>query len=199
MRRRLPLPLALLALLAVAPPALAADTTVDVRDFKFVDRAVQVDVGDTVTWSFVQDGHTTRSDAGLPERWNSGPDTGAVGSTFAHTFDTPGRFRYFCEPHQGFMRGTVTVGRDRFPKSQTAFRRRLRGSRISFGFRLREPARVVARLSGAAKRSATRRRLRPGRHSITFRGLESGTYRGVVTFTDDFGKVSTERVRTVVP
>ncbi len=199
MRRGLPITLASLALLVPAAPAVAADATVDVLDFKFVDRAVQVDVGDTVTWSFVQDGHTTKSDPGLPERWNSGPDTGRVGASFTHTFRTPGRYRYVCEPHQGFMRGTVTVGRDRYPRSQTAFKQRLSGNRISFGFRLREPARVVARLSGTAKRSLTRKRLRPGRHTLTFRGLDPGSYRGVVTFTDDFGKVSTERARTVVP
>jgi Copper binding proteins, plastocyanin/azurin family len=32
-----------------------------------------------------------------------------TGSTFDHTFLTPGTFHYFCSVHQGAMTGTVTV------------------------------------------------------------------------------------------
>ncbi len=47
------LPLALLTPLALASPAAAADLTVDVTsNFAFAPEAVNVDVGDTVTWSF---------------------------------------------------------------------------------------------------------------------------------------------------
>ena len=32
------------------------------------------------------------------------------GDTFIHTFDTPGTYQYFCQPHVGQgMTGTITV------------------------------------------------------------------------------------------
>lgn len=45
----------------------------------------------------------------------------APGGSFVHAFETPGRYRYFCVPHEGAeMRGTVVVrpagsGPDRSP------------------------------------------------------------------------------------
>ncbi len=45
-------------------------------------------------------GHTEWSAANLSSN----------GSTFVHTFDTPGTYAYYCQPHLGQgMTGTVTV------------------------------------------------------------------------------------------
>lgn len=197
-RHRLLIPLVLLAPLALTAPAPAADTTVRVDDFKFIAKDVKVDVGDTVTWAFDKDGHTTRSNSGQPVGWDSGPATNALGTTFLKTFDTPGRFTYFCEPHQSFMKGTVTVGSDRFAKSQASFKQTREGKKLIFAFRLREPAKVVAKLGGASRRSLTRRRLEPGRHKLAFNRLKAGAYRGTVTFTDDFDKQSNVKTSTVI-
>lgn len=194
--RRLLLPLAVLTPLALASPALAADATVRVIDFEFIEKNLAIDVGDTVTWSFEASGHTTTADRGQAESWSSaGPnnETNQAGATYAHTFTTPGRYSYICIPHQTFMTGTVTVGSDPYARSYSRFRRVVRGTKITFKFTLREPARVVAKLSGAERRSVTKRRLRPGAHSIAFARLEDGAYRGTVTFTDDFDKKSVAR------
>jgi plastocyanin len=195
---RLLLPLALATPLAFAAPAGAADTSVNVIDFEFVPRVVNVDVGDTVTWGFSAGGHTTTSRSGQAESWNSGPDTSPAGATYPKTFDTPGRFQYICIPHASFMTGEVVVGEDEFAKSHSSFKQVRRGNRITFRFTLVEPARVTAKLAGASRRSATRRRLGTGSHSIAFRELRAGQYRGTVSFTDDFDKTTRVRTFTVI-
>jgi plastocyanin len=194
--RRLLIPLAVLSPLVLAAPAMAADTAVSVVDFAFNARSVQIDPGDTVTWNFAVAGHTTTSNAGQAERWDSGPRTG--GATFAHTFTKPGRFTYICLPHQTFMKGTVTVGTDEHRKSQSKFSQSRRGSTVTYKFTLVEAAKVSIKLSGAAKRSATRKRLGAGRYSIPFRNMKPGKYTGKATFTDDFGKKSAVRISTTV-
>ncbi len=196
---RLLIPLAVLSPLAFAAPAMAADTSVSVVDFAFQAKSVQVDPGDKVTWNFAVAGHTTTSDSGQAERWNSGPQTNDGGTSFEHTFTKPGRFTYICLPHQTFMKGTVTVGSDRYKKSTSKFSQSRRGSRVTYKFTLVEAAKVSIKLSGAAKRSTTRKRLSAGKHSIAFRNMDPGRYTGSATFTDDFGKKSVVRVTTTVP
>jgi plastocyanin len=194
-RRRLLIPLAVLSPLVLAAPA-AADATVEVLDFEFRPKEVRVGVGETITWNFVGSGHTTTSDRGQPETWNSGDATFPPGSTYQHTFTKPGRFSYVCTPHRTFMKGAVVVGTDEHRRSYSSFKRVRRGSKVTFSFRLVEAAKVEIRLSGAAKRSATRKRLEPGRHSIVIKKLKAGRYRAKATFTDDFDKKSV--VETVV-
>jgi plastocyanin len=196
---RLLIPLVLLTPFALASPAAAVDQTVDVTsNFTFAPDVVNIDVGDTVTWSFSGGGHTTTSDSGQPESWNSGPEVNAVGTTYPYTFNNPGRFSYYCIPHQSFMKGAVVVGTDEFRKSQASFKKTLRGSKVTFSFRLVEAAKVVASIKGPNKKKATRKRLKPGRYSIALRGLKEGRYKGNVTFTDDFDKVSKVKVSVVV-
>jgi plastocyanin len=197
--RRLLIPLAVLSPLALAAPATGADTSVSVVDFAFEAKNVKVDVGDTVTWNFVEGAHTTTSDRGQAERWSSGPATNAPGSNYKHTFTKPGRFTYICLPHQTFMKGTVTVGADEHRKSQSKFSQSRRGSTVTYRFTLVEAAKVSIKLSGAAKRSEMRKRLGAGRYSIPFRNMKPGKYTGKATFTDDFGKKSVVRITTTVP
>jgi plastocyanin len=195
---RLLIPLAVLIPLALAPAATAADTSVNVVDFSFQPRDVQIEVGDKVTWNFAVGGHTTTSNAGQAERWNSGPETNAGGTTFEHTFTKPGRFTYICLPHQTFMKGSVTVGSDQFRKSQSRFSQSRRGSTVTYRFTLVEAAKVSIKISGPARRSASRKRLGAGKYSIPFRNMKPGKYTGTATFTDDFGKKSVVRITTVV-
>jgi plastocyanin len=196
--RRLLIPLAVLSPLVLASPALGADAAVNVVDFSFQPREVQVGVGEKVTWSFAVGGHTTTSAPGQAERWNSGPATSPAGTTFEHTFTKPGRFSYICIPHQSFMRGTVVVGTDEHRRSQSRFSQSRSGSTVTYRFTLVEAAKASIRLSGEARRSASRKRLEPGRHSIRFRNMRSGKYNGRATFTDDFGKRSVVRFTTTV-
>jgi plastocyanin len=194
--KRLLIPLAVLSPLALASPAQAADASVNVFDFEFIEKEVQVGVGETVTWNFVAAGHTTTSDHGQAESWDSGVELKPSGASFRHTFDIPGRYSYYCRPHQSFMKGTVVVGTDEHRKSQSRIRWVRRGSKITFSFTLVEAAKVEIKLSGAAKRSATSKRLRPGKHSIVIKRLKPGRYRARAIFTDDFDKKSV--VNTVI-
>ena len=195
---RLLIPLAVMTPLVLAAPAVGADATVRVINFEFDAKSVKVGVGEKVTWSFVDDGHTTKSDAGQVERWNSGPEVDPAGSTFEKTFNRPGRFSYVCEPHQTFMKGTVTVGTDEHRKSQSKFSQSRRGSTVTYNFTLVEAAKVSIKLQGEAKRSASSKRLGPGKHSIKLRNMEPGKYNGTATFTDDFGKKSVVKISTTV-
>jgi plastocyanin len=196
-RRLLPIPLALLAALAAAAPAGAADVEVGVVDFNFQPAARSIAVGDTVIWSFNSSGHTTTANRGQAERWNSGlrPD----GQTFRHSFTRPGRFQYVCTPHSFFMRGTVTVGSDSVRDTVDAFRTTRSGSSVRVSFELNEAATVTYRLSGAERRTVRKGRLPAGRHSFRVRSLEAGSYSGTLALADDFDRKTNPKKSFRVP
>ena len=188
-------PLVLLIPLAVAAPASAEDHRVDVVNTSFQPGTLQINPGDRVIWSFLEDSHTTTSRSGQAESWNSGPEPSPTGATFDHTFDTPGRYQYICIPHQLFMDGVVQVGRDEFARSYSRFRQTRRGNSLNVAFRLAEPAKVTVRLRGPSRRTVIRRRLEAGSRSIKLSRLREGSYRTTVTFVDDFDKRSVARAR----
>lgn len=86
---------------------------VEVRDFDFFPKEIQVDVGDTVRWIWTGDiAHTSTSDAiSGDDTWNSGLlENGAV---FDVVISTAGSHPYYCIPHgapggEG-MSGTITA------------------------------------------------------------------------------------------
>jgi plastocyanin len=102
----------------------ASDSVVVIRmtnEMKFVPNQVTVKVGQTVEWVGEPDGpsHNVTTD---PEkvvdpghvsfpRGAKPFDSGIIksGKSFRHTFTTPGVYRYVCQPHEGVMRGEVTV------------------------------------------------------------------------------------------
>lgn len=97
--------LCVLLLALLAPPTLrGAEWNVEIQNFAFTPRELEIDVGDTVIWT-QRDlvGHTTTSDTGV---WSS--PLLFVNQTFSHTFDEPGTFPYHCVPHPE-MRGTIIV------------------------------------------------------------------------------------------
>ncbi|HWO99670.1 MAG TPA: plastocyanin/azurin family copper-binding protein [Methylococcus sp.] len=82
----------------------AATVDVQVRNFDFVPKVVNIRVGDTVRWIWVDGGHSVTSDG----RFNSQIQGG--GFTFAQTFHQPGQVPYYCIPHRSTgMTGTVNV------------------------------------------------------------------------------------------
>ncbi|WP_199774298.1 cupredoxin domain-containing protein [Salinibacter altiplanensis] len=111
---------------ALATPAVAqtseepAVTIGMTNTLSFTKDTVRVEVGETVRWensSVIV--HTVTADSEeatmeesmrLPEgaapfhSGNLAPD-----ETFEYTFETPGRYRYFCVPHEAAMRATVIV------------------------------------------------------------------------------------------
>jgi plastocyanin len=196
--RFLPIPLALLLALAAPAPASAAEVEITATDFRFSPTPRTIGVGDTVIWSFQASGHTTTAARGQAERWNSGPSTTPAGQTFRHTFNRPGRFQYFCIPHQGFMRGTIQVGTDQVRDTVDAFRAARSGSSVRVSFELNEPATVTFRLRGAERRTVRRGRLAAGRHSFRVRGLDAGSYRSTLALADDFDKKASAQKSFVV-
>ena len=103
MRQRI-LPALVLFLLCL-PAARAANVNVTVSGFSFNPSTVNINAGDTVTWTGIGAGHTVTANDGS---FRSG-DPGEVPS-FSHTFNAAGSFGYHCEPHQFIgMAGTVNV------------------------------------------------------------------------------------------
>ena len=193
---RLLIPLALLTPPVAASPAVAFNWRVDATEaFTFEPAERFIAAGDSVTWNFQDDGHTSTSVKGQAESWNSAPsgETNAAGTAYSHTFDTPGRYEYVCTPHQTFMKGVVQVGTDTVGDSVDNFKSKRRGNRVKLSFLLNEPARVTYKLKGPSRRTVKRGRLAAGRYSITLRRLRRGTYRGVLTVLDDFDKKATPR------
>ena len=94
------------AFAAFTPTAAADDAAVTIDDNVFVPSSVTIEVGDTVTWTWSgSNNHSTSSDAGQAESWDSGIRSSG---TFAHTFDDAGTFTYHCTVHSS-MHGTVVV------------------------------------------------------------------------------------------
>ncbi len=86
------------------------NVNVSIVNFSFSPAQLIVRVGTAVTWTN-NDGnvrHTTTSDDGV---WDSGLLSG--GGTFSVTFDQPGIYPYYCQPHGGpggqGMSGTIIV------------------------------------------------------------------------------------------
>jgi len=193
--KRLALPLAVLFALLPAAPAAAFDWSVEAADdFTFKPAERTIALGDSVTWSFPSEGHTTASVKGQADSWRSVADgVNPVGSTFTHVFNTPGRFQYVCLQHKDFMKGVIEVGTDTVVDSVSRFKSKRTGKRVKLSFVLNEPATIRYSLKGPSRRTVKRGRMAPGAHSFTLRRLKRGTYRGVLTVVDDFDKKSTPR------
>ncbi len=92
----------------------SATHNVDLVGTSFISDEISIVVNDKVLWTHVSGpAHTVTSGTGPTD-----PDAGilfdaslpAVGSTYTHTFTTPGDYFYFCRPHFGFgMTGIVHV------------------------------------------------------------------------------------------
>jgi plastocyanin len=192
--QRLLIPLALLAPLVLAAPTAAFDSAVEVVNYEFKPREQHIAVGDSVTWSFTDGGHTSTSLRGQPDSWTSvSQGTNSAGSSYTHLFDTPGRYQYICIPHQAFMKGVIQVGTDTVVDTLDNFKSTRLGNRVKLSFRLNEPAIVTYRLKGPSRRTVRRGRLGTGRHSFTLRRLKPGSYRGALTVVDDFDHKITRR------
>ena len=191
---RLVLPLAVVLPLVLAPSAAAFDWRTDVIDFEFQPKEQNIAPGDTVTWTFSNQGHTVASVRGQADSWKSADDApNPVGTSYTHAFSIPGKFQYICLQHKDFMKGVVVVGSDTVADTIDDFRTRRTGNRVKIGFLLNEPATVKYTLKGPSRRTVKRGRLDKGRHSFTLRRLKPGTYRGLLTVVDDFDKKVTPR------
>ena len=87
---------------ADGPPVVGA-THVALRDNRFHPPVIQITKGQTVIWSFNDNGtpHNVKGTG-----WGSSDQ---ASGTFRHTFTAPGSYRYSCTLHLG-MNGRVDVG-----------------------------------------------------------------------------------------
>jgi plastocyanin len=74
--------------------------------YMFSPERITVNVGDTVTWVDMLETHTTTSDPGQAESWNSGPMNET--QSFSHTFNIPGTYRYTSTIESGLV-GEIMV------------------------------------------------------------------------------------------
>ena len=89
---------------ALAPAAMAADTTIDIAGFAFSPPSVTVKVGDTVTWANSDaQGHTATADNGA---WDTGRISGNTSKSV--TMTKAGTFSYHCAIHET-MTATLVV------------------------------------------------------------------------------------------
>jgi plastocyanin len=185
--------------LGAASPAAAADFATNVVDFEFEPSEQKIAVGDSLTWTFSAEGHTSASAGGQAERWKSIDEgANAAGTAYTHVFNTPGRFQYICLQHRTFMKGVVEVGTDTVADSVDRFKAKRFGKRVKVSFELNEPATVKYSLKGPSKRTVKRGRLGAGSHSFSVKRLKRGKYRGVLTVVDDFDKKVAPRSSFVI-
>ena len=90
--------------------ALSGLVDVAIFNFGFNPAVITITAGSTVKWTNTASltPHTTTSDLGDTEVWNSGILN--PGDVFTHTFDTPGIYGYYCMIHGALiMHGFVIV------------------------------------------------------------------------------------------
>jgi plastocyanin len=88
-----------------ASPAQAADNAVQISDEVFTPAEITVAPGTTITWS-----NTSQSAPHSAKAQDGSFDTGYImpGAQGQASFDTPGDYQYFCEPHPN-KKGVVHV------------------------------------------------------------------------------------------
>jgi plastocyanin len=184
------------AALAVAAPALAADSTVGIGDDFYDPSETSVNPGDTVTWDWASDSsndHTVTARARQIDRFKSKIMNGGSAS-FKHTFKYAGKFRYFCQIHPDSMQATVTVGTDDgvAPKLTKPKVKVSRHHTAKFSFTLSERSLVTVK----AGRKKTSKAFGAGKHSLKLKRLKAKRYKGTFSAKDGFGhKSKTARKR----
>lgn len=80
-------------------------------ELRFDPAALRIWTGTTVTWVWRSDNHNVAVGS-HPEGsdWQGHDAIENAGYTYSHTFSVPGRYRYWCQPHEvAGMRGTLLV------------------------------------------------------------------------------------------
>jgi plastocyanin len=94
-----------------APPAGSGNTVAATATNKFEPAEISVKAGTKVVWNNQGGFHTVTGGDGQPDP--ASPMNGTLsnpGQTYEVTFDKPGTYPYFCQPHLSLgMKGTVTV------------------------------------------------------------------------------------------
>jgi plastocyanin len=100
------------SILAVAPPAAAVEQAVTIKDFAYAPANIQINAGDTVTWTNLEaimphDVSTIIPGEPEPVLPFQSPILQS-GESFSFTFTQPGVYQYYCSLHPNML-GHVTV------------------------------------------------------------------------------------------
>jgi plastocyanin len=107
-------------LVAVGVPARveAADHLVEIQNFTFIPANLEIEVGDSVTWTNRDSvGHTATCNIAPDPRCGSSPLLFQGGASFTFTYETEGTFAYHCQPHPQ-MTGTIEVNAPDLPPAE---------------------------------------------------------------------------------
>lgn len=181
------------AILLPAGQAGAVSQSVTVGDFFYKPGRVEIEPGDTATWTLRGDApHSVTTRRGAPEGFDSGVKD--PGEAFTRRFTKPGRYSYHCTVHPDVMRAVVQVGPDTTPPALAKLRARRGRTSVRLSFRLSEDARVRAAiaLKGKIVKKLRTKVLREGSRSLVYRprDLRPGRYRVKLTATDVEGNVA---------
>ena len=95
---------AMITTIALAVPAFAQDTTINIKNFMFMPMNVDVTAGSSVTWKNLdEEPHTVTSETGAFA--SGGLDTN---QSYTFKFVKPGVYKYRCSIHPQMM-ATITV------------------------------------------------------------------------------------------
>jgi plastocyanin len=103
-----------LGALVAAGPALGANTRVSIANYAWSNPAVQVNLGEKVTWDWLGPdlAHSVTGISANDLQWDSDPGTDApthrAGDSFTLQFNQPGTYLFQCKLHS-FVRGEVIV------------------------------------------------------------------------------------------
>ena len=111
--------IALISILFITHPVLAADQTIDMLNklgkehMVYSKKIVNIEVGDTVFWKSTKPGHNVEFiKGGVPE--GVGKFRSALSKDTEYKFEIPGIYAYWCTPHKGMgMIGFIVVGKDK--------------------------------------------------------------------------------------
>lgn len=112
----------IVTVLLISLKSFATIHIVQVMDFQFSPASLNVNVGDTIRWQWVNGGHTTTSTSVPPgaATWDSPINSG--NQIFSYVVTVPGNYIYWCTPHAPGMAGsfsaTTTVGINPKPGSK---------------------------------------------------------------------------------
>jgi plastocyanin len=113
-RRSAAIATALVLVLALATPALAANRRISISHYAWSVPNIQINLDEHVTWYWIGPDtmHSITGTGADSQPVDSDPGTDTprhqIGDTFKVSFDQPGTYEFHCKLHP-FVRGTVTV------------------------------------------------------------------------------------------
>jgi plastocyanin len=182
--------------LAAVPASAAAQpppaVTVTAQNFTFAPAAVTITAGDTVRWQNLDGFHNIHFDfSPAPLFPPARPDAAFWQDIPAQTFNEPGTFTYFCDPHRAIgMVATITVNARPLEVRQLAIARSAAGPSVVI--ELTTPAAVSGRLERRPRRGAGRYR---AFGTVDFGTVPAGVQRRALRRTAEGRRLTSGRYR----